>query len=266
MVVTGAGAGIGRALARGLAAAGARVVVNDLVFEAATAVAQEIGGYPHPGDVGTEKGVRELVAGAREYLGEIDIYCSNAGIAIGAGPDAPDAAWQQSWEVNLMAHVRASRELLPAWLARGRGCFVVTASAAGLLTMLGTATYSVTKHAAESYAEWLAATYAHRGLAVHCICPQGVRTNMLAQSGEAGKVVLQDAAIEPEQVAEALLAGLAAGTFLILPHPEVRGYYALRASDTDRWLRGMNRMQQRIEAVQQELGEAPAAGNAGSIA
>ena len=120
-----------------------------------------------------------------------------------------------------MAHVRASRELLPAWLERGRGCFVVTASAAGLLTMLGSATYSVTKHAAESYAEWLAATYEHRGLVVHCICPQGVRTNMLAQSGEAGKVVLQDAAIEPEQVAEALLEGMAAGRFLILPHPEV---------------------------------------------
>ena len=137
-----------------------------------------------------------------------------------------------------MAHVRASRELLPAWLERGRGCFVVTASAAGLLTMLGTATYSVTKHAAESYAEWLAATYAHRGLVVHCICPQGVRTNMLAQSGEAGKVVLQDAAIEPEQVAEALLAGLASGTFLILPHPEVHGYYQMRAADPDRWLPG----------------------------
>jgi NAD(P)-dependent dehydrogenase (short-subunit alcohol dehydrogenase family) len=253
VVVTGAGAGIGRALARGLAAAGARVVVNDLVFEAATAVAQEIGGYPHPGDVGTEKGVRELVAGAREYLGEIDIYCSNAGIAIGAGPDAPDAAWQQSWEVNLMAHVRASRELLPTWLERGRGCFVVTASAAGLLTMLGTATYSVTKHAAESYAEWLAATYAHRGLVVHCICPQGVRTRMLAESGGAGKVVLQDAAIEPEQVAEALLAGLASGTFLILPHPEVHGYYQMRAANPDRWLAGMNRMQQRIEEVERGM-------------
>ena len=124
----------------------------------------------------TEPGVHDLIAAAREYLGEIDIYCSNAGIAIGAGPDAPEEAWQQSWEVNLMAHVRASRELLPAWLERGRGCFVVTASAAGLLTMLGTATYSVTKHAAESYAEWLAATYGHRGLVVHCICPQGVRT------------------------------------------------------------------------------------------
>jgi len=252
-VVTGAGSGIGRALARGLAAAGARVVVNDLNVEAATAVAKEIGGYPAPGDVSTEPGVHDLIDAAREYLNEIDIYCSNAGIAIGAGPDAPEEAWQQSWEVNLMAHVRASRELLPAWLERGHGCFVVTASAAGLLTMLGTATYSVTKHAAESYAEWLAATYGHRGLVVHCICPQGVRTNMLAQSGQAGQVVLQDAAIEPEQVADALLAGLASGEFLVLPHPEVRGYYQMRAGDTDKWLRGMNRMQQRIEEVERTL-------------
>jgi len=249
-VITGAGSGIGRALARGLAAAGARVVVNDLNFEAATAVAKEIGGYPAPGDVATEAGVTALIATARDCLGEIDIYCSNAGIAAGAGPDTPDPVWQQCWEVNVMAHVRASRELLPAWLERGRGCFVVTASAAGLLTMLGSATYSVTKHAAESLAEWLAASYGHRGLVVHCICPQGVRTNMLAQSGEAGKVVLQDAAIEPEQVAEALLEGMAAGRFLILPHPEVARYYQMRAGDPDRWLHGMNRMQQRIEDVE----------------
>jgi NAD(P)-dependent dehydrogenase (short-subunit alcohol dehydrogenase family) len=252
VVVTGAGSGIGRALARGLAAAGARVVVNDLNVEAATAVAKEIGGYPAPGNVSTEPGVHDLIDAAREYLNEIDI-CSNAGIAIGAGPDAPEEAWQQSWEVNLMAHVRASRELLPAWLERGHGCFVVTASAAGLLTMLGTATYSVTKHAAESYAEWLAATYGHRGLVVHCICPQGVRTRMLAESGGAGKVVLQDAAIEPEQVAETLLAALASGTFLVLPHPEVHGYYQGRATDPDRWLRGMNRMQQRIEEVERGM-------------
>jgi NAD(P)-dependent dehydrogenase (short-subunit alcohol dehydrogenase family) len=255
-VVTGAGSGIGRALARGLAAAGARVVVNDLDTEAAVAVAQEIGGYPAPGDMGTEKGVSELIAAAREYLNEIDIYCSNAGIGGGTTPvDTPDAAWQATWDVNVMAHVRATRELLPTWLERGHGTMVITASAAGLLTMLGAAPYSVTKHAAESYAEWLAATYRHRGLTVHCICPQGVKTNMLANSGEAGKVVLADAAIEPEQVADALLAALASGEFLVLPHPEVRGYYQGRAGDTDKWLRGMNRMQQRIEAVQQELGE-----------
>jgi NAD(P)-dependent dehydrogenase (short-subunit alcohol dehydrogenase family) len=255
-VVTGAGSGIGRALARGLAAAGARVVVNDLDTEAAVAVAEEIGGYPAPGDMSTEKGVSDLIAAAREYLNEIDIYCSNAGVGGGTTPvDTPDAAWQATWDINVMAHVRATRELLPTWLERGHGTMVITASAAGLLTMLGAAPYSVTKHAAESYAEWLAATYGHRGLTVHCICPQGVRTNMLANSGEAGKVVLQDAAIEPEQVADTLLAGMASGEFLILPHPEVRGYYQMRAGNTDKWLRGMNRMQQRIEAVERGISQ-----------
>ncbi len=250
VVVTGGGAGIGRALARGLAAAGARVVVNDLDAEAAAAVAGQVAGYAVPGDASTSRGVRDLIAAAREHLGGIDIYCSNAGIAVGTDPDTPDPVWQRAWDVNVMAHVRASRELLPDWLERGRGCFVVTASAAGLLTMLGSAPYSVTKHAAEGYAEWLAATYAHRGLTVHCICPQGVRTSMLAESGRAGQVVLQDAAIEPEQVAEALLAGMAEGRFLILPHRQVADYYQLRARDPDKWLRGMNRMQQRIEEVE----------------
>ncbi len=252
-MVTGGGAGIGRALARALAAAGGRVVVNDLDAGAAAKVAEEIGGYPVAGDAASEEGVRELIAAARGHLGENDIYCSNAGVGAGAGPDTPDPVWQRSWEVHVMAHVRASRELLPAWLERGRGCLVVTASAAGLLTMLGSAPYSVTKHAAEAYAEWLAATYAHRGLVVHCICPQGVRTNMLAQTGRAGQVVLHDAAIEPEQVADALLEGMAAGRFLILPHPEVHGYYQQRAGDTDRWLRGMNRMQQRIEEAERGM-------------
>jgi NAD(P)-dependent dehydrogenase (short-subunit alcohol dehydrogenase family) len=252
VVVTGGGAGIGRALARRLAAGGARVVVNDLDAGAAAAVAEQVGGYAVPGDVGTEAGVRSLIAAARGHLGEIDIYCSNAGIGAGTGPDTPEETWQRSWEVNVMAHVRASRELLPGWLGRGQGCFVVTASAAGLLTMLGSAPYSVTKHAAEAYAEWLAATYAHRGLTVHCICPQGVRTSMLAASGRAGEIVLKQAAIEPEQVGDALWDRLADGGFLVLPHPEVRDYYAMRAGDTDRWLRGMSRMQQRIEAIEQE--------------
>jgi NAD(P)-dependent dehydrogenase (short-subunit alcohol dehydrogenase family) len=247
VVVTGGGGGIGRAVARRLAAGGARVVVNDLDTAAAAAVASELGGYAVPGDAGTEEGVRDLVAAAREHLGEIDIYCSNAGTAAGTGPDTPEEDWQRAWDVNTMSHVRASRALLPRWLERGQGCFVVTASAAGLLTMLGSAPYSVTKHAAEAYAEWLAATYAHRGLTVHCICPQGVRTAMLAASGAAGDVVLKEAAIEPEQVADALWDRLADGRFLVLPHPEVGEYYQRRAGDPDRWLRGMNRMQQRIE-------------------
>ncbi len=250
VVVTGAGAGIGRAIARRLAAAGARVVINDLDASAAAEVAEQAGGYAVPGDAATEQGVGDLIAAARGHLGEIDIYCSNAGVAAGTGPAAPEEDWQRSWEVNVLAHVRASRALLPAWLERGSGTFVVTASAAGLLTMLGAAPYSVTKHAAEAYAEWLAATYAHRGLIVHCLCPQGVRTAMLASSGHAGQVVLADEAIEPEQVADAVHDGIVAGRFLILPHPQVADYYRFRADDPDKWLRGMNRMQQRIEEVE----------------
>jgi NAD(P)-dependent dehydrogenase (short-subunit alcohol dehydrogenase family) len=250
VVVTGAGGGIGRAIARRLAAEGARVVVNDLDPEAAAAVADEIKGFAVPGDAGTGPGVADLIAAARDHLGEIDIYCSNAGTGAMTGPEAPDDVWQRVWEVNTLAHVRASRALLPEWLARGRGTFVVTASAAGLLTMLGDAPYSVTKHAAEAYAEWLAATYAHRGLTVHCVCPQGVRTQMLADSGRAGAIVLMDNAIEPEQVADALVAAMTEGRFLVLPHPEVKDYYALRAANPDKWLRGMSRLQQRIEEAE----------------
>ena len=255
-VVTGGGAGIGRALARRLAAGGARVVVNDIDAAAARAVAEEIGGFAVPADIATRDGVTGLIAAARDHLGEIDVYCSNAGIAAagdanGDGPAAAEADWQRSWDVNVMAHVRAAEQLLPGWLARGDGRLVITASAAGLLTMLGTAPYSVTKHAAVGYAEWLAATYGHRGLKVHCVCPQGVRTGMLSGSGRAGDVVLRDTAIEPDEVAEAVWSGMRDDRFLILPHPEVAGYYALRAGDTDKWLRGMNRLQQRIDS---ELG------------
>ncbi len=246
-VVTGGGGGIGRAIARRLAAGDARVVVNDLDPRAAAAVAAEIGGFAVPGDAGTDDGVRELLAAAGGHLGEIDIYCSNAGTGAGSGPDTPDDVWQRAWEVNTLAHVRAARALLPGWLARGRGTFVITASAAGLLTMLGSAPYSVTKHAAVGFAEWLAATYAHRGLTVHCVCPQGVRTQMLADSGRPGEVLLLDTAIEPEQVAGALWDAMSEHRFLVLPHPEVRDYYTLRAADTDRWLRGMSRLQRRIE-------------------
>lgn len=247
VVVTGAGSGIGRAIARRLAAGGARVVVNDLDPGAAATVAAEIGGYSVPGDAGTEQGVADLISAAAARLGEIDIYCSNAGTVAGTGPDTPEDQWQRAWEVNTLAHVRAARALLPGWLARGQGTFVVTASAAGLLTMLGAAPYSVTKHAAVAFAEWLAATYSHRGLSVHCVCPQGVRTKMLADSGRPGEIVLADTAIEPEQVADALWAAMTEGKFLVLPHPEVHDYYQLRAADTDRWLRGMSRLQQRIE-------------------
>jgi NAD(P)-dependent dehydrogenase (short-subunit alcohol dehydrogenase family) len=248
VVVTGGGRGIGRAIARRLAAGGARVVVNDLDADAAVVVANEIDGLAAAGDAASEDGVRDLIASAREQLGRIDIYCANAGVAAGAGPETPDDTWQLAWEVNVMAHVRAARELVPAWLEQGRGRFIATASAAGLLTMLGSAPYSVTKHAAVAHAEWLAATYGHRGIDVHCICPQGVRTAMLAQSGPAGDTLLQATAIEPEQVADALWDGIATHRFLILPHPEVADYYQHRAGDTDRWLGGMRKLQRRIDA------------------
>jgi NAD(P)-dependent dehydrogenase (short-subunit alcohol dehydrogenase family) len=249
VVVTGGGHGIGRALASRLAAGGARVVVNDLDADAAITVATEIKGFALPGDAATEDGVRALIEAARGHLGEIDIYCANAGTGTGAGPDTPEDVWQHAWEVNTMAHVRAARELLPAWLERGRGRFVATASAAGLLTMLGSAPYSVTKHATVAFAEWLAVTYAHRGISVHCICPQGVRTAMLEAAGETGRLLMGDGAIEPGQVADALWEGIAENRFLILPHPEVRDYYSLRAADTDKWLRGMNKLEQKIEEL-----------------
>lgn len=249
VVVTGAGHGIGRALARRLADGGARVVVNDLDADAARSVAEEIGGYAVPGDAAGEVGVGRLVATARETLGGIDIYCANAGIAPSGGPEAAEDAWSRAWDVNVMAHVRASRLLVPGWLESGGGRFVATVSAAGLLTMLGSAPYSATKHAALAYAEWLSATYGHRGVTVQCICPQGVRTRMLSDTGAAGDVVLRESAIEPEEVAEALWEGLHDDRFLILPHPEVRGYYANRAADPDRWLAGMRRLQQRLDVM-----------------
>ena len=246
VVVTGGGSGIGAALARRFAAEGARVVVNDLNAVAASKVAGSCGATAAPGDAASVDGVAALFATARSVLGEIDMYCANAGVAVGDGEGDEDD-WEASWQVNVMAHVRAARLLLPGWLERGSGHLISTVSAAGLLTMLGTAPYSVTKHAAVGFAEWLAATYAHRGLTVHCVCPQGVRTKMLADSGRAGEIVLMDSAIEPEQVADALWDAMTERRFLVLPHPVVREYYELRAADTDRWLRGMSRLQRRIE-------------------
>jgi NAD(P)-dependent dehydrogenase (short-subunit alcohol dehydrogenase family) len=249
VVVTGAGHGIGRAIAHRLAGGGARVVVNDLDAAAAEKVAGEVGGLAVPGDAAGEEGVHALVAAAIDHLGEIDIYCANAGVATAGGPEAPEDAWALSWDVNVMAHVRASRLLVPRWLERGHGRFVATVSAAGLLTMLGSAPYSASKHAALAYAEWLSATYGHRGVVVQALCPQGVRTRMLEETGAAGDVVLRETALEPEDVAQVLWEALQDDRFLVLPHPEVRDYYAARATDVDRWLAGMRRLQARLDAL-----------------
>ncbi|MET7381365.1 SDR family oxidoreductase [Streptomyces sp. NPDC005526] len=242
VVVTGAGGGIGAALARRFAAEGARVVVNDLDAGRAEAVAAEVGGIPVPGDASA------VVEEARAALGgTVDIYCANAGVGSGGSEAAGEEVWAQAWDVNVMAHVRAAQVLLPAWLERGAGRFVSTVSAAGLLTMIGAAPYSVTKHGAYAFAEWLSLTYRHRGLKVHAICPQGVRTDMLTAAGSAGDVVLRPTAIEPEDVADALFRGIEEDRFLILPHPEVAGYYKARAGEPDRWLAGMNHIQRTWE-------------------
>lgn len=247
-VVTGAGNGIGRALAHRLAAEGARVVVNDLDAAAAERVAEEVGGTAAPGDCASTEGVRELVALSTEALGRIDVFMANAGIdsAHEAGEDnlqTSDETWARMLEVNVMSHVRAARELVPTWLESGGGRFVVTASAAGLLTMLGSAPYSVTKHAAVGFAEWLSITYGDRGVTVQAICPQGVQTRMLEEAGPLKDLLSHDEALTPEEVADAWVRSLEDDRFLVLPHPQVARYYAARAQDTDRWLAGMRRLQ-----------------------
>ncbi|MGR8011449.1 SDR family oxidoreductase [Streptomyces hypolithicus] len=244
VVVTGAGGGIGAALARRFAAEGARVVVNDLDGAKIKAIADETGATPVAGDAST------IVDEARAALGgRVDVYCANAGLASPGDAFADEAVWAAAWDVNVMAHVRAAKALLPDWLERGSGRFVSTVSAAGLLTMVGAAPYSVSKHGALAFAEWLSLTYRHRGITVHAICPQGVRTDMLTAAGSAGELVLAPTAIEPEDVADALFEGIAADRFLILPHPEVAGYYQARAAGPDRWLTGMNHLQQKWEGA-----------------
>jgi len=253
-VVTGGGSGIGAALSRRLAAEGARVVVNDIDGAAAAAVAASCRGPAGPAiaiaaDAASEEGVATLISGARAELGDIDLFCANAGVARGGGPDAAEEDWAASWQVNVMAQVRAARLLLGPWLERGSGHLICTVSAAGLLSMIGSAPYAVTKHAALAFAEWMALTYGHRGVAVQAICPLGVRTPMLDGSGASARQLLDESAIEPEAVADAVIDAMAAGRFLVLPHPEVAGMYAGRAADPDRWLRGMSRLQQRLEEL-----------------
>ena len=244
VVVTGGANGIGRALCRAFAAAGARaVVVADLDEQGAKKVAGEINGAPATVNMGNEPEVRRLVEQTSKQFGQIDIFCSNAGVGVQGGPDAPDADWQRSWDVNVMAHIYAARAVLPQMLARGEGYLVQTVSAAGLLTQIGSAPYSVTKHAAMSFAEWLAITYGDQGIRVSALCPQGVRTNMLFNAEFGGGAFLLEGALEPEQVAKDVVQAVTEERFLILPHPEVAKYFQNKANDYERWLRGMRKLQ-----------------------
>ena len=252
VVVTGAARGIGYALAERFVAEGARgVTVCDLDPGACRAAAERLApnALDVAADVSVEAEVAEVVRRTEERFGPVDLFVSNAGIGTNQGVEAPDATWAAVWGVNVMAHVNAARVVLPSMLARGEGYLLSTASAAGLLANIGDAPYTVTKHAAVALAEWLAITYGDRGIRVSCLCPQGVNTEMLRSGlgpGGAATTVAAQGIIEPSVVADAVVAGLAAERFLILPHPEVAGYWQGKAADPDRWLAGMRRLQARF--------------------
>ena len=246
IVVTGGGNGIGRALCRRFATEGAKaIVVADINEPAAAEVAGEIGGTAVACDVSREADIVALVARTIAKHGGIDLFCSNAGIAVNGDEHTPDAEWARCWDVNVMAHVYAARVVVPHMLERGGGYLLQTVSAAGLLTHPQSATYAVTKHASLAFAEWLSMTYGDRGIKVSALCPQGVRTDMLRRAEAEGtrRSFLLDSALEPEQVADDVVKGLEAERFLILPHPEVAEFVRRRAVDHDRWLRGMRRLQ-----------------------
>jgi NAD(P)-dependent dehydrogenase (short-subunit alcohol dehydrogenase family) len=252
IIVTGGAAGIGRAMCRRFAAEGARgVVVADLDEEGAKDVAREVGGLGLRVDVAQPEEHKRLVATAIEHFGPIDLFCSNAGIETGGGIDAPEEAWQRIFQVNVMAHVYGARAVLPGMIARGEGYLLQTASAAGLLTQMSSAPYSATKHAAVGLADWLAITYASAGIKVSCLCPLGVRTNMLMGTEDPIALFLREGSVEPEQVAETVVEGLAAERFLILPHAEVAEFFRRKADDYDRWLRGMQRLRSQLPGMPQ---------------
>lgn len=243
-VVTGGANGIGRALCERFAEDGARgVVIADLDIEGAEALAKKIGGLAVKTNVAVETDIANLVGRAIETYGEIDLFCSNAGIGTPGGADEPNEIWQGIWDVNVMAHIYAARHVLPGMLARGEGYILATASAAGLLTQIGSAPYSVTKHAAVAFAEWLSITHGDAGIKVSCLCPQGVNTDLLRSSAGGPGEFLRANALEPSDVADAVVKALDEERFLVLPHPEVAEYFSRKATDYDRWLRGMRRLQ-----------------------
>ncbi len=246
-VVTGAARGIGRAIAERLVDEGLHVVVNDVDAEVLESTAADIGADAMPGDAATTAGVDALVERAMGHLGSIDLFVANAGITSGVGLEAPDDTWARMLEVNVMSQVRAARRLVPHWLDHGGGHLVLTASAAGLLTMLGDLPYSVTKHGSVALAEWQAATYLHRGISVHAVCPLGVDTRILEEAGPLKDLLTRDGTLSPEDVADAVWKGLRSDSVLILPHESVRQYYTGRAADPAAWLGGMNKIQQRLD-------------------
>lgn len=249
-VVTGAGSGIGRAIAVALASAGASVVAGDIDAESVAETAALTGGVAVVADAAGAEGIAALLDAARRTFGPVDIYVANAGIAGQPGLGDDEEAWDRILDVNLRAHIRAAKAVVPEWVARGSGHFVAVASAAGLLTQLGAAPYSVTKHAAVGFAEWLAITYGDKGIGVSCVCPMGVDTPLLRGMSNspdpairtAGAAVTgAGAVIGPDAVADLVIGSIVEGTFLVLPHPEVLTMYRQKGADLDRWIAGMRR-------------------------
>jgi NAD(P)-dependent dehydrogenase (short-subunit alcohol dehydrogenase family) len=251
-VVTGGAGGIGRALAWKFVEEGAKgVVISDLDADRTQAVASEIGDRvaAFAADVSDQEQTEALIAHAETTFGPVDLFCANAGVAVGVMLEDDEAVWDTAFGVNIRSHIYAAKALVPGWLERGSGYFLTTASAAGIVSQIGSAPYAVTKHAAVAFAEWLSITYGDHGVGVSCLAPMGVNTNMLnAGAGDdgvtAGDVVrAAGMVVEPEQVADDVVAGLREERFLILPHPEVLTYLQRKASDYDRWIAGMRRLQ-----------------------
>ena len=246
IVVTGAASGIGRAMAIRFKAEGAKkVICADRDIAGAKVTAEQIDGVAIACDVSQEADIQALIESVESYQGPIDLFCSNAGIGVGGGAETPNADWQRIWDINVMSHVWAARHLVPLMAARGGGYLVNTASAAGLLSQIGSAPYAVTKHAAVGLAEWLAITHGDQGIKVSVLCPQAVRTAMTANNPDG--VASIDGMMEPEDVAEAVVRAIEAETFLILPHPEVLEYMRRKTGDYDRWIGGMRKLNRRFQ-------------------
>ncbi len=245
VVITGAASGIGRALAQRFAAEGARLVVcADLNGEGAADTAKAVNGVAFITNVAKEEDIQRLIETVEADHGPIDLFCSNAGIGIGGGAEASNEGWQRIWDINVMAHVWAARHLVPRMIARGGGYLMNTASAAGLLSQIGSAPYAVTKHAAVGLAEWLAITHGDQGIKVSVLCPQAVRTKMTERNPDG--VASIDGMMEPETVAEACVKAIEAEDFLILPHPEVLDYMRRKTADYGRWIGGMRKLNRRF--------------------
>ena len=243
IIITGAASGIGRAMARRFTAEGAKqLIIADLNADGLREVAEEIGAHAIPTNVAIESEVTHLIESTEKEYGQIDLLCNNAGIGVGGGPETSNEDWQRIWNINLMAHVYAARAAIPGMLARGEGYIMNTASAAGLLTQVGSAPYAVTKHAAVSFAEWLSVTYGDRGLKVSVLCPQAVRTAMTADNPDG--VASIDGMMEPEVLCDSVVETLRQEKFLVLPHREVLTYMQRKTGDYDRWLKGMRRLQE----------------------